>query len=179
MRRTLGGSSAIPVAPLNAPASVFDAQHLYAAIARPVSPDGNSLAYLNLAAGRIELVNLSDIFDSASALPEGYRAGAWWGERWFVAADDRRIDLVQLELSGPDLPTDDASAVSGGGGGGGSGSGGGSGDGDLPRLHLLDGRWVPLWADADQQSILLIGESDRPDRFSVLQLWVVAKRDGE
>ena len=173
MRWTLGGSSAIPIVPLHAPASVFDAQHLYAAIARPVSPDGNSLAYLNLAAGRIELVDMDGNPASASALPEGYRAGAWWGERWFVAADDRRIDLVELESPGPDVPAGDASVNSG------SGSGRGGGGGDLPRLNLLDGRWVPLWADADQQSILLIGESDRPDRFSVLQLWVVAKRDGQ
>ena len=175
MRWTLGGSSATPIVPLHAPASVFDAQHLFAAIARPVSPDGRSLAYLNLAAGRIELVNISNIFASPSPLPEGYRAGAWWGERWFVAADDRRIDLVELASPGPDVPAEDASADSGGAGGSGSGGGGG----DLPRLNLLDGRWVPLWADAEQQSILLIGESDRPDRFSVLQLWVVAKRDGE
>ena len=166
MRWTLGGPSATPVAPLNAPASVFDAQHLFAAIARPISPDHASLAYLDLTRGRIELVNLTDA--TSTALPGGYRAGAWWGGRWFVAADDRRIDLVERATSptnGPSTPpppTDPSTPPP---------------STTPPRLNLLDGRWVPLWADADQQSILLIGESDRPDRFSVLQLWVIAKRD--
>lgn len=157
MRWGVGGTSVEQaISGLDAPASVFDAQFLHAAIAEPLSPDRRSWAYYSPGRDRIELIDLDT--GRVTALREGFRAGAWWGSEWFIAADADRIDLVETR------PND-------------AGSTGGTADEPL-RLNLLTGRWVPIWADAEQQSILLLGESERPDRFDTLQLWVVAKRNG-
>ena len=121
MRWTLGGSSATPIAPLTAPGSVFDAQHLFAAIARPVSPDGE-LAGLPeprrgadrtrrhgaVARGLPGRGVVGPVVRRRATELECPRATGpgrgWWGERWLgrrrgavVAADDRRIGrLVEL-----------------------------------------------------------------------------------
>jgi len=44
-----------------------------------------------------------------------------------------------------------------------------------PQMRLLPGRWAPLWADAKERSMLLVGQDASPERFRLIQLWVVTK----
>lgn len=151
MRWTLGEAQAEPVAPLDLPASIFDAVHLHAGIPQPVSPNRRWFAYYSSTRDRVALIDLHG--GGAVALEVGDRAGAWWGDEWFVAGNDDRLSLVAPPVGGVDEQE----------------------RGDPARMNLLTGRWVPLWTDPASGSMLLVGEGDEPGRFGFLQLWVVTR----
>lgn len=159
MRWVLGQSTSRRVSELSLPNSVFDAIHLQAGMAGPLSPSQRWYAYYAVQEQQLEWVGLNES-RRVELKPESV-AGAWWSEEWFVAADDRSIRMIAVP--GPDDTGADAgaSAVI-------------SAD-TLPQMTLLPGRWVPVWADAEAKSMLLIGESDQPDRFRFLQLWLKTK----
>lgn len=149
MRWTVGSAQAEPVAPLDLPASIFDAVHLHAGIAQPVSPSGRWFAYYSATRDRIALIDLRG--GGALVLEVGDRAGAWWGDDWFVAGNDDRLSLIALPQEPAEVYDDPA------------------------RMNLLTGRWVPRWTDPAARTMLLIGEGDDPGRFGLLQLWVVTR----
>ena len=154
LRWRMGQSQADPIAPLQLPASIFDAIHLHAGIARPVSPDGRYFTYY--APGQDRMVWVATDGGDEASLEVGDRAGTWWSDEWFLAANDDRLALVASPQSRPSVD--------------------GSSGADLrPHIRLLSGRWAPVWADAEKQSMLLVGEGDTPDRFRLVQLWVVTK----
>ncbi|MEM6853554.1 MAG: hypothetical protein AAF593_04010 [Planctomycetota bacterium] len=158
MRWSVGQDRAEPVAPLALPESIFDAVHLHAGVPFPVSPDGRFFTYYAPGRDRMTWVDLTD--GRTLALETGDRAGTWWNAQWFLVAENGRLVLVSSPQSSetPSEQGGDASIAE-----------------DRPRMNLLPGQWVPLWADADQQSMLLVGQGDRADRFSFLQLWVITK----
>lgn len=162
MRWTVGEAAAAPVAPLNLPVSIFDAVHLHAGIpgaipgAGPVSDDGRWFAYYSLPEDRIELVDLTT--GALRPLRQGDRAGAWWGGDWFVVGSDDQLALVALPGEAAGAEAQEGQVTD-----------------EPPRMNLLPGRWVPLWADPEAKSMLLIGEGEKPERFGVLQLWVITR----
>ncbi|MEM7624202.1 MAG: hypothetical protein AAF333_01095 [Planctomycetota bacterium] len=167
MRWRPGRSVAEPVAPLALPASIFDAVHLHAGIARPISPDAQRFAYYAVPNDRVELVELSTA--TATPLERGDRAGAWWGRDWFIVADNDQLALVAPPRFAASQSLDDVAL------------GADTEEADdaprsveSPRMVLLPGRWVPLWTDAASHSMILIGPGEL-GRFDVLQLWAVTR----
>lgn len=142
-----------PVAPLRLPTSVFDAVHIHAGVPQPVSPDRRHFTYYSPQTDQMHWVDLQT--GEPSDLRVADRAGIWWNDEWFLVAEPERLALVSPPQANDeaDPPVSD----------------------ERPRMNLLPGRWAPLWADPDQQSILLVGESDTPSRFRFLQLWVITK----
>ena len=102
LRWTPGQSQADPIAPLELPVSIFDAIHLHAGIADPVSPDGRYFTYYVPGRDRMEWVAL-DGGDEAS-LDVGDRAGTWWSNDWFLVANDDRLALVASPQAQPPRP---------------------------------------------------------------------------
>lgn len=161
MRWAVGSATAEPVAPLGLPASVFDAVHLHAGIPAPVSPDRRWFAYYCPPRDRIELIRLDT--GDATALAVGDRAGTWWGDQWFLAANDGQLTLVQVpEPSSSDQAAADQPSETD------------RPDG-TPRIRLLPGRWAPRWADPTEHSMLLVGQGETPGRFELVQLWAVTR----
>ncbi|CAN0453045.1 unnamed protein product, partial [Ectocarpus fasciculatus] len=158
MRWTVGDPLATPVAPLNLPVSIFDAVHLDAGIPQLVSPDRRSLAYYAPKFDRIEIVDLDT--GHAHPLQSGDRAGGWWNDGWFLVANDQQLQLVDLNHLAPGNVDEPPEATD---------------ETDPPRMTLLPGRWAPRWSDAVQGSMLLVGQSESPDRFAVLQVWAVTR----
>ncbi|MBB6429903.1 PD40 domain-containing protein [Algisphaera agarilytica] len=158
MRWTVGSPQAEPIAPLQLPESVFDAIHLHAGVPSPVSADGRYFTYY--AVGSDQMIWIDMDTGDALALNPGDRAGTWWNEQWFLVANDQQLELTAAPQ--PLGATGEPSAEQ-------------EPEQERPRMNLLPGRWVPLWADATQQSMLLVGQSDRPDRFRLLQLWVITQ----
>ena len=154
MRWTVGSPRADPVAPLRLPDSIFDAIHLHAGVAYPVSPDGRYFTYY--APGRDQLVWVALDGGVEASLEPGAQAGTWWNDQWFLVADSEQLALVASPQAhtpeGPGTDTD-----------------------SRPTMRLLPGRWAPLWADAEERSMLLVGQDASPERFRLIQLWVVTK----
>lgn len=150
MRWSIDEDTIHPVARLDVPRSIYDAQNMLAPIAEPLSPDLATFAYYDLIADHVTLAHLTT--GSDQPLESGWRGGAWWGSDWFVATSNDEARLVAVDR------TDDA---------------------EQPpmTLRLLPGRWTPLWSDRQRNSILLAGQGNRPDRFVLLQVWLLA--DGE
>ena len=152
------GASPVPVAPLELPESVFDAIHLHAGVTEPLSPDGRWFGYFAVGRDRLGWVELSTAQTSWS--PPGYRAGRWWAGRWCLAAGPQRLTLLELgDVSSAGPPADPDAGPT-------------NADPEPPQMTLLPGRWVPLWTDAASATMLLLGPSEEPDRFRLLQLWV-------
>ena len=150
-RWTLGDARVATLAQLPGPTSIFDAQHLLTCVDNPLRPDIGAFAYYNPVENRIEMLDLNT--GKTRVLPEGFQACSWWGDDWLVASSDDRVELVSSRRT--------------------------SGATDQPRMiRAVTGRWLPIWADHDRQSVLLIGESEEPDMFSLMQLWLVAEDDG-
>ena len=150
-RWTLGDESAATLARLPGPASIFDAQHMLAGIDNPIRPDLRVFAYYNLLEDRIEMLDLAS--QKTRVLPKGFQAGSWWGNDWLIASSQNRVELVSSQRT--------------------------SGDTDRPRMiRVITGRWLPIWADHDRQAVVLIGEAEDPDAFSLMRLWLVAEEDG-
>lgn len=146
----MGSDKPNTLATLPAPASIFDAQHLLAGINDPLRHDLGAYAFYNPSLDRVELVDYATI--TARALPAGFRGGAWWGDDWFIAGADDRVELASSRRT--------------------------DGDTGSPRMiGLLTGRWLPIWADRSRQAALLLGESDTPGRFKLMQLWLTAGDD--
>lgn len=146
-RWALGDDQPTNVAKLTGPESIFDAQHMLAGIGNPLRTDVGAYAYYNLTQDRVEMLDLATL--TVRQLPKGFRGGAWWGGDWFIAGADDRVELASS------LRT--------------------SGDTDQPRMiRLLTGRWLPIWANHEQQAVLLVGEGDTPARFKLMQVWLSA-----
>ncbi len=149
-RWTLGEDSPAVVAELPFSDSIFDAQHLLTGIDDPLRPDIGAYTYYNPIEDRIEILNLITL--ATAVLPKGFRGGTWWGDDWLVASSDDRVELASSRRTSVDT--------------------------DLPRLiRLITGRWLPIWADHEQQSIIIVGEGEDPDTFSLMQLWIVVSDD--
>ena len=147
-RWTLGDQTVTKVAHLPGPSSIFDVQHLLTCINDPIRPDIGAYAYFNPAENRIEVFNFTS--GTTRVLPAGFQGGSWWGDDWLVASSDDRVELVSSRRT--------------------------SGDADRPRmLRALTGRWMPIWADHERQSVILVGEAESLDTFSLMQLWLVAE----
>ena len=165
MRWTPGSPTAVPVGPLELPASVFDAVHLDAGLADPLSPDRRWYTYYATGEDRLGFVDLAE--GTTRWSEAGHRAGRWWDGGWFLAGDDIGLSLMEV-----DAPADAA----GGSGGVGAASAGETSGGEMPRMTLLPGRWAPRWADPVEGTMLLIGQGETADRFRLLQLWVKVRR---
>lgn len=168
MRWSLGASVAEPVAPLALPASIFDAVHLHAGIAQPISPDAGRFAYYTGATDRIELVDLGSA--AGSSLDFGDRAGTWWGRDWFIVADDEQLSLTPTPRDTAALPGEDSAAEVET-----SKKSDALDDVESPRMALLPGRWVPLWTDAANHSMILLGPGKTAGRFELIQFWAVTR----
>ncbi len=150
-RWTLGEDRAATIARLPGPTSIFDAQHMLAGIDNPIRPDLGAFAYYNPAEDRIEMLDLTSL--KTRALPGGFQAGSWWGSDWLVASAEDRVEMVSSRRT--------------------------SGETDRPRMiRAITGRWLPIWADHAQQAVVLIGQAEDPDTFSLMRLWLVAEDDG-
>lgn len=158
MRWSVGRPQAEPIAPLQLPGSIFDAIHLHAGVPRPVSPDGRFFTYYVPGQDRMAWIDLAS--GETISLESGDRAGTWWNDQWFLVAENDRLALVSSPQSTAPSAADQTRSTTAD---------------DRPRMNLLPGRWAPLWADPVQQSMLLVGQSDRPGRFRFLQLWVITK----
>ncbi|MEM9418791.1 MAG: hypothetical protein AAGA25_07060 [Planctomycetota bacterium] len=158
MRWTVGSPQAEPIAPLQLPESIFDAIHLHAGVPSPVSAGGRYFSYYASSEDRIVWIDMDT--GEAMNLNTGDRAGTWWNAQWFLVANDDQLELIAAPQNISETDAQEVSVAP---------------DDERPRMNLLPGRWVPLWADADQQSMLLVGQSDRPDRFRLLQLWVITR----
>jgi len=145
-RWALGDDSPAVVAELPVSGSIFDAQHMLAGIDDPLRPDFRAYSYYNPTSDRIEVLDLATL--TTRVLPKGFRGGSWWGDDWLAVSCDDRVELASSRRTSLDT--------------------------DLPRMiRLITGRWLPVWADHSRQTIVLIGESDEPDMFSLMQLWVI------
>ncbi|MCC6682027.1 MAG: PD40 domain-containing protein [Phycisphaeraceae bacterium] len=146
MRWTIGETRPHVIAELPAPPSVFDAQDLLAGIAQPLSPDLSHFAVYLPIEDAIRLIALAD--GSSIEAPRGTQAGTWWDGKWFIAAESKRLTLI------------DATAAD---------------DGATHRVKLLDGRCAPLWARAEARSMILASPSDEPQsrRMNLRQLWLL------
>ena len=76
---------------IHVPSSLPAAFQTFAGLASPLSPDGRSIAYYDIAGDHIVLVDLST--GQANALSEGTRCGCWLDDRRFVAAGDKEMRL--------------------------------------------------------------------------------------
>ena len=157
-----------PVAPLKLPASIFDAIHLHAGLAQPISPDATRFAYYTGLDDRIELIGLDS--RGVELLEAGDRAGAWWDGGWFIVADDEQLALVATSDGSGAPPRGLPSSR----GPNSEDPGGGEGV-ELPRMNLLPGRWVPLWTDAARHSMILLGPGKSEGRFELIQFWAVTR----
>ena len=155
MRWSLGETVSHKVARLEAPRSIFDAQNMLASIPNPLAPDLANYAYYDLINNRIRLAQLAQGRDSSLAAK--WHSGAWWGPDWFVAASREEVRLVSAPARESNTSTREENVT----------------------LRLIPGRWAPLWSDYKRGSILLVGQSDRLDRFVLLQIWIIADRDTE
>ncbi len=145
MRWTLGDKYATQITRLSAPGSVFDARHILGGINDPLRGDGRAFAYYNMNENRVELVGITS--PAHWRLPNGFIGGVWWGDDWFIAASDDRVELASSKRA------DDRA--------------------DRPRMiHLVNGRWLPLWADHAQQAVILAGEDKTSGDFTLLKLWL-------
>jgi len=154
MRWTLGSLRAVPVAPMQLPDSIFDAIHLHAGVAYPVSPDGRYFTYYVPGRDRLAWIAL----DGGAEVPlqTGDQAGTWWNDQWFLVANHERLALAASPQA--HLPESPSTGID-----------------NRPHMRLLPGRWAPLWADAAKRSMLLAGQGEPPDRFRLIQLWVITK----
>lgn len=150
MRWRVGEDRAHAIMRVEAPASIFDAQHMFAAVPEPVSPDLSRYAVYLPGEERVELAPLAAA--EAVLTDGGTRGGVWWTDGWFLAARDDRLELVRADVVNDEQQSPQA-------------------------LRLLDGRWVPLWADREAGTLLLAAPASSADELALLQLWVVLSED--
>ena len=151
MRWRLGEPAAHEVAPLDMPPSVFDAQHALAGVARPLSWSLDRYACYDTQRDRIAMIDLTDA-TRREAEPHT-RSAVWWNDQWLVAADNDRVLLISSEHVVND-------------------------SGEPLSLRLIQGRWAPVWANHQQNSLVLVGpHPTKPDTLSLLQLWLVVSDD--
>ncbi|MEM9752596.1 MAG: hypothetical protein AAF916_04345 [Planctomycetota bacterium] len=87
-----------------------------------------------------------------STLSSGIAAAAWYADPWLVLGGSRDLTLYNARASV--APSNEDERVGG------------------ISLRLLDGQWAPRWADAERQTLILVGRGQRADSLALYQLWL-------
>lgn len=155
---TLGTQRSTVLLELAAPDSIFDAQFLYAGTASAFTRDRRWHVHNDLSRQTvvISFIDGQNVF----VLPDGEQAVAWWDNDWLVMANGERSQLLHVDSLRRVQRQAAATDVMDGGEG-------------VEQFRLLPGQWAPVWADADQQFVLMLGQGETRDTFKLIQLWLV------